>query len=116
MLVVTFHIAGIADVNIQPAISIDIRHGHTRTPSAGSSHSCFFGYIFKLKVPFVEVQLIGSEVGRKIQIRKAIVIHISNGYPTPIVEVAVGKDIEVLVKSKVVLKADPRRFSSNLLK
>ena len=51
---------------------------------------------FKHKPTFIEVQLVRHKVSRKVNIRQAIVIHITNGYATAIVIVAVGQHIEML--------------------
>src|SRR6187402_1496768 len=49
-----FDPASFANINIQPAVMIDVDQGHSIFPSSLSSHPGFFSDVFKLKVPLIE--------------------------------------------------------------
>ena len=57
----------VADVDIEPAVGVDVGHGHARFPVAGpSGYACGFGHVLKSELAFVEIQLVGELVGGEI--------------------------------------------------
>src|SRR5690606_21565267 len=63
-----FHIPGIADINIQQAIAVDVCKRYSCRPGLSSRYACFFGNVFKTKVALVEKQFIRNQVSCKIYI------------------------------------------------
>ena len=71
-------IGNCTNINIQETIAVYIGHGHTAAPVRISGHAGFFGNVFKFKIAFVQVKFIMAfAVGRKINIRQAVVIDIA---------------------------------------
>ncbi len=49
----SFHIPGIANINIQQPVAVNICHSHAGTPWFRSFYSCLLGNVFKNEIPFV---------------------------------------------------------------
>ena len=60
---------GAADVDIQPAILVNVDHGNTRTPSFLRSNSGILGNVVKFKTAFVQEESIVYHVAGKEDIR-----------------------------------------------
>ena len=99
-------VAGVADIDVEPAVGIYIGHGDTGAPDLCSGHTCFFGDVFKNKIAFVEIEFVLVLVGGEVNIRQAVIVDVADGYAATVVEVAVGKYVELLLVDNLVYKAD----------
>jgi hypothetical protein len=55
-----------------------------------------------LIIAFVQVQAVVQHISSEKQIRQTIIINISDGYPSSIVKVTVGINIEVIIILQIV--------------
>ena len=78
----------ITDINIQPAIIIDIHHGHAGTPHTILTESGLSRYILKTHPAFIQVQFILPHITGQNHIGQAIIIDIAQSYPSAIIKVA----------------------------
>ena len=106
--VVTFDIAGIAYVDVQPAVSIDVGHTYTSRPGFAAIYPCLLGYVFELPIAFIEVEAILFHVGGKIDVDQTVVVDVTQGHTTPVVKIAVGVDVEIVVKMQLIDKINTR--------
>jgi hypothetical protein len=93
------HMAGITDIDVEPAVIIDIYHGDAGAPHAILSEAGFIGDILELEVAFVEVELIAAHVGGEEDIGESVVVDIADGYAAAVVKIA---EEEAIVKSPVL--------------
>ena len=66
LAVVAFDVAGIADVDIEPAIAVNVGHGHAGAPGPGAADPGRFGDIFEFKLAFVEEKLVFRAIGGQV--------------------------------------------------
>ena len=105
-LVVALDVAGVADVNIQPAVAIDVGHRHPGRPAPRSRYAGRFGHVLELQIAPIEVEPVGQAIGAEVDIGQAVVINVADGYAAAIVIVAVAKYIEVAVGGQLVDEVD----------
>src|ERR1700722_2064248 len=85
--------AGIADIDVQPAVAVDVDHGDAGAPHAILAKAGFVGDVFKFEIPFVEIKLIGPHIGGEEDIGKAVVVDVADGYAAAVVKVAEEKTV-----------------------
>jgi hypothetical protein len=105
------HIAGITDINIQPAVVVDINQYNTGTPLFFCRKTGSFRNIFKLKIPFVEVELVASLVGSKKNIRQPVIVEVADGNTAAIIKIPVIEHIETAVLREFVLEMNGAVFN-----
>ncbi len=106
----TIYVAGTTNINIEPAIVIDIYHYNSGTPILLVNKSRLLRNIFKLPITFVFIKLVGAHIGRKKNICESIIIDITNGYASAVIKIAVGKNIEVFCICYIIGKVNAGRF------
>ena len=106
--VVARHIARVAHINIQPAVGIYVRQRSARAPLFGASYACFFANVFKLKISFVQKQLVVAHVRGQKHVYQPVVVYIAQGYAAAVVKISVGKHIKFTVVAKFVFKINAR--------
>jgi len=90
------HMSRVADIDVEPAVAVDIGHYDTGAPLLFTSReSCLFRYILELKIAFIEIELVGAHIGSEEDVGQAVVIDVSDGYAAAIVEIPVGENIEI---------------------
>src|SRR5579859_2157488 len=99
----------VADINVEPAVPIDIRHDHAGAPLLfGGGEACSCRDVFELPVAFVEVEFITPHVGGEKNVGESVVIDISDGYAAAVIEVAIAENIEVGFVLYIIGKVDAR--------
>src|SRR5690606_39298857 len=84
---------GMAHNNIDETIAVHVCHSHACLPPGVAAYAGLRGDVFELKVSFVQVQHVGSHVGREIDIVEAVVVDVAHGNAAAIIEILVGKHI-----------------------
>src|SRR5256714_4208672 len=91
----TRDVAGVANVDVQPAIAIDIGQSDSRSPQPFAFDSRFLSDVLELEVTFVEIEVIAVLVGGEHDLGQTISIQVPDGYSTAVVVIAVGEDVEL---------------------
>ena len=81
--------AGVAHVDIEKPIAVDVYHGCATFPSHPASYSRSLSNVFEFEVALIEVQLIELHVRNKVNVFEAIVVDVPNGNPPAIKQVFV---------------------------
>ena len=97
-----FRIAGLANVEIESSVSVNIRESNSGGPDVGRSYAGFSCDVAKKKVALVQVKFIVDLVARKEDVLKAVIVDISEGYTRAIIKVSIGVGIHSFRKSEVV--------------
>src|SRR5690606_23374192 len=113
LFVIAFNVAGIAYVDVQPAVAVDICHTHSCRPGPRAGHTGFFGYVLKLEITFIDVKFIWSKVTRKINVDQAVVVNVSKGDAATIVKIAICVNIEVVAEMQLILERHAAGLSVN---
>ena len=107
LFIVPFDIAGVADVDIHSPVAVHIGEADPGGPGFCTGHPCFFRDVFKAHTAFIQEQTIRQHIGAEIDIHQAVVVDVADAHPAAVVVVAVGVDVEGLVKGELVFKSDP---------
>ena len=99
--------AGMAEVDVRPAVLVHIGHAHARTP-ATRGNACLGGLVGKLEVALVQVQFAGCLVSRKKQVGESVVVEVGGCHATAVVEIIVFKDVVVEIRLEGVFKVNAR--------
>ncbi|MEY3367557.1 MAG: hypothetical protein RI973_712 [Bacteroidota bacterium] len=94
--------AGEAEIDVQPAIAVDVHHGDAGGPFALGVDAGLPGGVFELKVAAVEVEPGLGHIGGKEDIGEAVVVHVADADAGAVVEVFEGEDVERLVFPQLV--------------
>ena len=81
------HVTGIANVDIEPAVVVDVDENRAGTPHAILLEPGFGGDVFELEISFIKIEFVGAHVGRKEDVREAVVIDVSDGYAAAVIEI-----------------------------
>ena len=90
-----FLVAGIADIDIQQPVRVDVCHHHTGAPFSLLPEPCLLRYVFKPEISFVEEQLVGSHIGREEYVHQTVIIDVAGGHTGTVVEIPVAENVEV---------------------
>ncbi len=93
------HVARVADVDIEPAVAIDVDHGNAGAPHAILAEACFVGDIFEMEVSLIQVELTRAHIGGEEDIGQAVVIDVADGYAAAVIEIA---EKEAVLESSVL--------------
>ena len=96
----------VADIDIEPAVIIDVDEYDACAPHAILAKPCFVGDVFEGPVAFVEEELVTSHIGGEEDIRKAIVVDIPDGHSAAVVKIAEEEAIIFLAVCHVVAEFD----------
>ncbi len=96
--------ASFADVDVGPAVAIDVHNGYASAPDMGAGHASGFRHVFEDKIALIEVQLIPLEVACEVNIQQSILIKIRQTNPTAIVKIPVGIGVDVFGDQEGVLE------------
>jgi hypothetical protein len=80
--------ARVADVDIEPAVAVDVGHDGAGAPHAILAEAGFCGDIFEVEAAFVEIEFVLTHVGGEEDIGESVVVDVADGYAAAIVEVA----------------------------
>src|SRR5690606_332318 len=106
LAILTLEVAGVAYIDVDPSIAIDVGHGDAGAPVLGSCHASGFGNVFEAEIALVEKEPIGPHVSGKEYVVEAVVVDVADAYPTPVVVISEGEDIEVLLIFDAVDEVD----------
>ena len=95
------------NINVQPAIAIDIGHHTAAVPAALAFNSGSGTYVFELEFPLIQIQLVRTLIGSKKQIGKTVVVDVTNRHAPAVVVVQIIQNANVLVWEQVVAKINP---------
>jgi hypothetical protein len=104
--VAAFHVAGIADIDIQPPVVVDIDQHDAGAPHAVLPEPGFCGGVFEMEIAFIEIDLIIAHIGRENDVGKAVIIQIADGYAAAVIKIAEEKAIFQLVVDHLVIEID----------
>ena len=94
------------DVDVHPAVPVDVRHRDSGLPAVGIGDAGPRGDIFEPIVPLVQIEAVGPHVRREIQVRQTVVVDVAHGYAAAVVEVHVVEDVERGVVGQPVRERD----------
>ena len=97
---------GLAEVQIQPAIAVDVTHGSARRPDACRGKAGGFSDIFKAKCTPVQVESVGDLVASHENVGQPVAAHVTNSDAAAIVEVAEEVRVQRFGRRKRVGKGD----------
>ena len=100
------HVAGIADVDIQPAVVVDVDEDCAGAPHAVLVEARLRGNVFKMEIAFIEIEFVASHVRREENIREAVVVDVADGNPAAVVEVPEKEAIVQPLISDLVVEFD----------
>jgi hypothetical protein len=100
------HVPGVADIDIEPSIVIDIYEHDAGAPHAVLAEAGLVGDVFEVKVAFVEIELIRSHVGSEEDVGEAVVVDIPDGDAAAVVEVAKEEAVIELAILYIVLEVN----------
>ena len=100
-------IAGISEVKVEPAIGVDVDEVDAGIPAIGAAgHAGFFSDVFELQVAFIQIEFVWRHIAGKVQVGQAVVVDVSHGYSSAIVEIFIRQHIEFLCFRQLVGKGD----------
>src|SRR5204862_2762089 len=82
------------NIDVDEAVAVDVSHRDPRLPSQGIGYARASGDVFELVVTLVEVQSIGAEIRREVQIGEAVVVDVAHSDPAAIVVIEVIQEVE----------------------
>lgn len=98
-----------ADIDIQQAIAVDIRHGRPGAPIRSAGYSCLIRDVLELEIAFVEVKPVAAlPVSGKINIGQAVIVDIAYCYSSPIVVIEIIENAESFFFLYFILEPDIR--------
>jgi len=106
--VARLHMARIADVDIEPAVVVDVHEHGAGAPHAVLCEAGMGGNVFEMKVAFIEIELIVTHIGCKEDVGEAIVIEIANGNAAAVVEIPKEEAVLQFLILHFIVKVDAR--------
>ena len=100
------HMPGVADIDVEPSVIVDIHEHYACAPHAVLSEAGLVGDVLELEIAFVEIKLIVRHVGGEEDVGEAVVVDIPDGDATAVVEIAEKEAIIEPTIFYVVLKMD----------
>jgi hypothetical protein len=100
------HMAGVTDIDVEPAVVVDVYHGDPGAPHTILAEAGFVGDIFELEVALVEVQLIAAHIGGEEDIGEPVVVDIADGYAAAVVKIAEEEAIVQFAVLYIIHKVD----------
>ena len=100
--------AGVADVDVEQSIAIDVGHGYSSGPGSFAANTGFVGDVPELKVALVDVELIPVQVRGEHHLGQAIPIEVAYRHAAAVVEIAVGEDVHLGRVFDAIDESDPR--------
>ncbi len=82
------------DVDVDIAVAVHVGHRHAGLPALGIGHAGVRGDVLEVVIASVQVEPVGSDVRREVEIGKAVVIDVADGDTTAVVVVQVVEDVE----------------------
>jgi hypothetical protein len=104
-----------ANIDIRPAVIIDIAYCHTLTPLSCSAYAGFVRDIFELKITFIEVQPVGDAVAGKIDIGATVAVEVADTHTTAVIEVGHVHGINGVVFDDTIVEIDTGMGRGDLL-
>jgi hypothetical protein len=107
---------GRADINIRPAVVIDIHYRDAAAPLPCPVNSGFFGDVVKFEVSPVQVQFIGYHIASEIDIGQAILVEISNPHTAPVINIGHIQGVYRIVFYDLVVEVNAGMIGRDQLK
>ena len=104
------------NVDVHFAIVVEISNGHSGFPAIFAPYPSLAGDVLKFPVTFVEVQLVFGLIARKEQVLHAILVKISDGYSSSIIDVFESQDVEGIVVRYFIVEINSGFFQSKFFK
>src|SRR6185437_3069954 len=108
---------GIADIDIEQTVSVDVRHRHAGLPTVRPAfESGLLRDVFEFEPAEVEIQFAGLAVGGKDKIGQTIVVDIAGGYAAAVVKIFEVQHVQLFRLFDVVAEMDAGSGSRQQLK
>ncbi len=104
------HMTGIADVDVEPSVVVDVDKSNAGAPHAILLQAGLRRDVFELEVAFVQVELAVAHIGSEQYVGESVIIEIADGYAAAVVEIAEKKAIFSLVVDDAIVKIDAGVF------
>src|SRR5206468_6416039 len=99
-------VAGVANVDVEPSVAVDVGQRDTGRPRPLLAESCLGGDVAEPKLAFVEVELRPALVGREDDLWQPIACEVADRYAAAVIEIAVGEDVEVARLGQLIAERD----------
>lgn len=100
------HMTGVAEVDIEPSVLIEVDKYDAGGPLFFSAEAGFIGNVFKLKISFVPKKLIGTLIRREEYFWESVVVEVAGGDTASVVKVSVFEYVEVFGLFQVIGEFD----------
>jgi len=104
--VTVLHVAGVAYIDIQPAVVIDVHKHGACAPHAVLREARSGGDVLKFEISFIQVDPVLTHIGGEEDIRQTVVIEVADGYAAAIVEVAEQEAVVDLFVHHLIVEVD----------
>ena len=101
-------VAGVADVDVEQAVTVHVGHGYSRGPVPFSADSGFIRDVLEMEMTLVQVESISVEIRCEHHLRQAIAIEVADGHTPAVVEIAVGEDVHLRRVLDAIDESHPR--------
>ena len=84
----------LTDVDVESAVGVDVGQGHSGGPSVGRARDPrALRHILETQPAPVEIQPVGTDVGREIEVGEIVPVQVSDTHPRAVVVVLVGQPV-----------------------
>lgn len=104
------HVPGVADIDIQPAVVVDIYECDAGAPHAVLAEARFIRDVVELEIAFIKIEFVVAGVGGHYYVRKTIIVEIADSDTAAVVEVPEEEAILYRAISDVVVEVDAGMF------
>jgi hypothetical protein len=105
---------GHADINIRPAVIVDIDYGYPVAPSPRARDPGPVCYVFESKVSTVEIKFVGDNTTGKIKIGKPVPVEVTDPYAAAIVQELQIDRVDRIVFNHPVVEINARMRGRDL--
>jgi len=107
---------GPTNVEVEAPVAVYVGRCHAGRPPASGLNSCGLSHLLETEVASIQVEVVRSHVGRKVEVRPAVSSKIASGHAPAVVEVVIINHIQPGPLFEVVAERDPRGVGGKLLK
>jgi hypothetical protein len=102
----SFHIPGIRDIDVEPAIRVEIHKGDARGPGSPPFDPCLSGHVSESEAAVVQKESVLPQVRGQQQLGKTVAGEVPQRHAASVVEVAVREDVEVGAVDDPILESN----------
>ena len=104
----TWFLAGVTDVDIEFSIAVDVCQGYARSPTTTFGDPGVLRDVPEPEAAQVQIQSWAALVRGEDDLRQSVPREIAQSHAAAVVEVAIGKDVQVAGRGEAILESDAR--------